>query len=83
MVAADLIGDDLVLCQITSRQPSDVYAVEIDEADFLEGGLKRPSYVRTNRLFTADRRIIAYKAGRLRSTKLLDITKAIISLLEN
>ena len=83
MVAADLIGDDLVLCQITSRQPGDMYAVGIEQEDFLEGGLNRPSYVRTNRLFTADRRIIAYKAGRLRSTKLLDITKEIISLLES
>ena len=64
LVATDLVGDDLVLCKITSRKPRDAYAVEINVVDFLEGGLKRPSYFRTNRLFTADHRVISYKLGR-------------------
>ncbi len=33
LVIAELGGDDLILCQITSQQLKDRYAVSIDEGD--------------------------------------------------
>ena len=46
LVMANLRGDDLILCQITSQAVKDSYAVAIADADFAEGGLKQPSHIR-------------------------------------
>lgn len=35
LVIAELEGDDLILCQITSQQLKDRYAVSIDEGDMV------------------------------------------------
>ncbi len=34
LVIAELEGDDLILCQITSQQIRDRYAILIDDSDF-------------------------------------------------
>ena len=39
LVIAELEGDDLILCQITSQQIRDRYAVSIEENDFETGTL--------------------------------------------
>ena len=39
LVIAELEGDDLILCQITSQEVKDKYAVSIDEDDFEMGTL--------------------------------------------
>ncbi|MHC1631379.1 MAG: type II toxin-antitoxin system PemK/MazF family toxin [Methanotrichaceae archaeon] len=54
LVVAKLEGDDRILCQITSQQFKDKYALGINDSNFEEGSLKRASNVRPNRLFTAD-----------------------------
>jgi len=65
LVLTVLKGDDLILCQITSQHVSDDYAIKISETDFESGCLKQISNIRPNRIFTADRHIILYRAGRL------------------
>ena len=55
LVITPLPGDDVILCQITSRATGDSYAIPIDQGDFAGGGLNLASNVRPNRLFTADR----------------------------
>ena len=70
LVLAVLTGDDLILCQITSQNVRDIYSVEIGERDFVSGGLSKISNIRPNRLFTADRSIVLYKAGELSVEKL-------------
>ncbi len=55
LILAVLPGDDLILCQITSRSLTDEYAVEIKADDFATGNLRQVSNVRPNRLFTADK----------------------------
>lgn len=57
LVVCNLSGDDLILCQITSKDIRDEYAVVINDEDFELGGLKKLSNIRPNRLFTADRHI--------------------------
>ncbi|HEY3779958.1 MAG TPA: hypothetical protein VGL56_02665 [Fimbriimonadaceae bacterium] len=49
---ADLDGDDLLLCMITSRSVSDRYAIPFDAADFQSGGLPVLSNIRPSRLYT-------------------------------
>jgi mRNA interferase MazF len=54
LVVADLTGDDLILCQITSQARSDGYSIPLAIADFERGRLMLDSFVRPNRLFTVD-----------------------------
>lgn len=63
MVLADLKGDDIILCQITSQFVKDDYAIALDNSDFIKGSLNRPSNIRPNRLFTAEKSIIIRKIG--------------------
>ncbi len=51
LVVALLKGDDVILCQITSKAVTDDYAIPIADADFTAGSLHQDSNVRPNRLF--------------------------------
>ena len=44
LVVAKLPGDDLILCQITSRDKDDPDAVAFATEDFASGGIERPSF---------------------------------------
>lgn len=55
----------LILCQITSKPYSSTTAIRIESADFKEGGLPVISYVRPDKIFTADAAIIKNTAGEL------------------
>jgi mRNA interferase MazF len=63
MVLADLKGYDIILCQITSQFVKDNYAIALDPSDFKKGSLNKPSNIRPNRLFTAEKSIITLKVG--------------------
>ncbi len=81
LVVATLTGDDVVLCQITSQAPNDSYAISLVSADFTHGSLHRPSKIRPNRIFTADTKIILYRAGVVSPAKLHEVTAKIIEIL--
>jgi len=81
LVIAELEGDDLILCQITSQSIRDRYAVSTDENDFETGTLRRRSNVRPNRIFTADRHIILYRVGHLKPEKIDQVIERIVSIL--
>ena len=81
LVLADLEGDDLILCQITSQQVRDKYAIDLDDDDFETGSLRQKSNVRPNRLFTADQRIILRRVGHLRREKINEIIEKAVELL--
>ena len=53
LILADAGKGDWLLCQITSNPYADSLAVELNNADFAEGGLQRVSYARPGKLFTA------------------------------
>ncbi len=63
LVLADLQGDDIILCQITSQNIKDNYAIDLDSSNFVKGSLNKPSNIRPNRLFTADKNIIIKRIG--------------------
>jgi mRNA interferase MazF len=71
LVIANLRGDDILLCQITSQQSNDSSALALNSADFLSGSLPIDSFIRPLRIFTADKNIILRKAGTI-IPKLMD-----------
>lgn len=79
LVLADLQGDDIILCQITSQQNKDPYSIALSNADFTNGSLPVASNIRPNRIFTADKNIILKKAGTIATTK----TQSVISAVHN
>ena len=81
LVLAELDGDDRILCQITSQQFRDRYAVHVNDSDFETGSLRKISNIRPNRIFTADSKIILYKAGHLKSDKIDAALKMVIEIL--
>ena len=81
LVLAAPDGDDVILCQITSRLVSDKYAILIREKDFSSGSLRQESNVRPTRIFTADTRIIQYTAGHLNDETMAGITNRIIEII--
>lgn len=82
LVLVDLKGNDLILCQITSKAFSDEMAVLIEVTDIENGTLNTDSNIRPNKLFTADENIVLYKVGTLRSEKLEDVVSKIIDMLK-
>jgi mRNA interferase MazF len=83
LVAAVLKGDDVIPCQITSREIGDDYSISIEDRDFSSGGLKKPSNVRPNRLFTADSRLILYRAGALSDEKMEEVMRVIFEIFKS
>ena len=81
LIVNTLPGDDLILCQITSRTVTDSDAVPIEDRDFAAGSLKQPSNIRPNRLFTADRAIVLYRVGCVRDVKLEEVVVRLIAIL--
>lgn len=81
LVVATLIGDDAILCQITSRSVADGYAIPIKDSDFASGGLRQDSNVRPNRLFTADCNLVLYRAGTLSGTKVREVIAKIVQII--
>jgi len=83
VVVSVLKGSDLILCQITSRNVRDDYSIPLNDKDFKEGGLKQPSNARPNRVFTADRNIVLYRAGLLVKTKIDAIVEKMVEILRS
>jgi mRNA interferase MazF len=80
-VVADLTGDDLILCQITSQARADGYSVPLSPADFeSDDHLDRDSFIRTNRLFTIEQSIILYGIGKVRAPKAIEVRSRVREL---
>jgi len=80
-VAADLGGDDIIVCQITSKSKSDSFALPLSARDFISGGLPVDSFIRPNKLFTADKNIILSSAGHISEDKIHDVINTVIKII--
>lgn len=80
LVIADLTGDDVILCQITSQFRWDEYSIPLVIEDFSSGKLPKPSCIRINRIFTADSRIILHRAGKLTNDKMKQVIEKLINM---
>lgn len=81
VILASFPKDRVILCPITSQNPSDGFAIELNDADFKTGSLKRQSFIRPNYLFTAETKIIDYRAGVLTDTKIHETSQRLIQLM--
>ena len=82
LVLAPLQGNDTILCQITSKNIKDNYAISVDEADFESGSLKQAGNIRPNRLFTADTHIILYRIGIIKKNKLNQVINKVVEIIK-
>lgn len=80
MVVADWGGDDVMRCQITSQAKRDGLEVPLADQDFETGRLPIASHIRPNKVFTADRRIIRYVAGKVSDAKYREVADRIVQL---
>lgn len=82
LVIATLQNSDIILCQITSQNKGDELAVLVSKFDFMDGGLDKPSYIRPDRIFTAEKSIILYKARSISLSKRKEVRDIIVGLLD-
>ncbi len=83
LVVADAGRGDWVCLQITSQPYGDAAAISLKETDFAQGSLRRASYVRTGKLFTAHHSLFLGVVARIDAAKLSEVRQAIISLIEH
>ncbi len=80
LVVANLKGDDIILCQITSEARVDDYSMVLTDSDFKKGSLNLTSMIRPNKLFTADKSIVLYKIGYLKESKIKEVETEIVNI---
>lgn len=81
LVLAGVGRGDFLLCQITSKKYDDPHALLLNESDFLSGSLRRDSFIRIGKLFTANETLIAGIAGHLKSVKIAEAIAHLIEML--
>lgn len=82
LVLADLQGDDIILCQITSQASADPNAVLLTNNDMMSGSLVKSGYIRPTRLFTADKNIILRKVATANASKYGQVVQKIWELIK-
>ena len=82
LVIATLEGEDIILCQITSEARFDSYSISLSNTDFKTGKLITTSFIRPNRVFTADKSIILYKIGSLKDSKIKAVETMIVKMFQ-
>lgn len=82
LVLAKSSYNDVILCQITSKDVKDSSAIAINDENFAQGSLKKTSNVRPNKIFTADSNIVLYKIGTLNKQTINNVVNKIVEILE-
>ncbi|ADI75114.1 conserved hypothetical protein (plasmid) [Methanohalobium evestigatum Z-7303] len=80
LVLANLQGEDIILCMITSAVKIDNYSITLNDNDFEYGTLRKNSNIRPNRIFTADKSLILYKVGYLKNDKTDEVEKKLVNI---
>jgi len=68
---------------ITFKSKYDTLALPIGANDFAVGSLPIDSFIRPNKIFTADKNIILSIAGHISETKIRDALDAIIKIISS
>jgi mRNA interferase MazF len=82
LIIVELPNRDVILCHITSKQKTDGFSISLEKNDFTSGGLDQLSFIRPNRIFTAEKSIIRYRAGTIPAEKQKEVRNKIVSLLD-
>jgi mRNA interferase MazF len=81
LALADVGNGDWVLCQITSNPYSDRKAVELRDQDFTSGSLRRASFARPGKLFTANQSLFRSETGTIGREALIRVVDEVVGLL--
>ncbi|MBN1865976.1 type II toxin-antitoxin system PemK/MazF family toxin [Candidatus Sumerlaeota bacterium] len=73
--------DDWILSQITGNPYADPFAVQIGDGDFASGSLRRTSFVRPGKLFTANVSVMDGEAGLLDSAVFARVLDEVVAVL--
>lgn len=76
-------GDDVIVLQITASSYEKNVEIKIKNDDFKQGGLKRDSFIRIDKIASVEKSLIKYKAGSLKLEKFKEIMDKIISFLRD
>lgn len=80
LIVANLEGDYFILAQITSAKKFDKYSVKLNKSDFKYGSFSVASFIRPNKLFTADKSIFMYKKASIVSLKIKEVESSLLSI---
>jgi len=80
-VLAEVSRDDFVLCQVTSNPYADPDAIELTDSSFETGSLRKTSYARPGKLFTANADLFESTVGELKEEVRGEIVEGIVELL--
>ena len=81
VMLATFARGDLLICQITSRSESHPAAISIGTADFMRGGIDRPSVALPHRLVTVHEAVILRSVGRLTPSKLAELVERVCAVI--
>lgn len=59
----NLIGEDIIICGITSNQIDREYSVDLDQKSMAEGKIYFPSRIKADKIFAVEKSIINRKIG--------------------
>jgi len=82
VILASAIYGDFLMAPITSNPFPDPDAVSIEDDDFVEGGLRRPSFLHTSKLYTTNRTLVDEVIGELNAEMHLAIIKRIYEVMQ-
>lgn len=76
-------GDDVIVAQITGSSYENHVEILLKKEDFKQGGLKRDSYIRIDKIASIEKSLIKYKAGSLKQEKFDEVIDKICSFIKN
>lgn len=80
LVVAKSEFNNLILCQITSKPYYSKTAIKLSASEFIKGKLPVISYIRPDKLFTAEVGIIIKTVGKITEKKKKEVLGTIIKL---
>ena len=81
LLIANADRGDWIACQITSNPYADSRAVKLTDSAFSDGNLRRESYARPGKLFTANESLISTRVGTLTPAMLDKVRTAIATMI--
>ncbi len=76
-------GEDVIVAQITGESYENYAEMPLKKEDFKQGGLKRVSYIRIDKIASIEKYLIKYKAGSLKQDKFNKIIDKICFFLKS
>ena len=81
LVISDEMSEDLILCQITSKNiRKDNHTLELKKDETINGTLAIDSYIRCNMIFTASKHQILRKICAINDTKYAKVVSALSAI---